>query len=246
MSKTYVIIPDSHAHPDYTNERFLWLGRLIYDIRPDAVIDIGDSADMPSLCSYDKGTKGFDQRTFVDDCDTYKAAMEMLWHPYRSSKKKLPFRAKCRGNHEVRIKKAEALESTWSGLYGIEDLEEERYNNEVHEFLQEAKYDGITFNHYAPTDLLNKPIGGVFPARSILLKKHKTYITGHDHRRFEYEEAGLISLVVGCYVDYHAEFAGPANANWWRGIVVLRMVEDGYFDHQWISLRAIKEMYSGR
>ena len=62
--KTHLVIPDSHAHPDYSNERYDWLAELILDIKPDVVIDIGDWFDMPSLCSYDRGTKGFEGRRF--------------------------------------------------------------------------------------------------------------------------------------------------------------------------------------
>jgi hypothetical protein len=50
MTLTHLIIPDAHAHPDYSNDRFTWLGKLIGDVRPDVVINIGDWFDLPSLC----------------------------------------------------------------------------------------------------------------------------------------------------------------------------------------------------
>jgi hypothetical protein len=59
---THLVIPDQHAHPDFHNKRADWLGQLIKELRPDVVINIGDAADMPSLSSYDKGTKGFQGR----------------------------------------------------------------------------------------------------------------------------------------------------------------------------------------
>ena len=44
--KTHLILPDSHAHPDYSNDRYTWIGKLIMDIKPDVLINIGDTADM--------------------------------------------------------------------------------------------------------------------------------------------------------------------------------------------------------
>ena len=58
-----MIVPDPHAHPDFHNERADWLGKLIKDLKPDGVINIGDAADMPYLCSYDKGTRAFQGRS---------------------------------------------------------------------------------------------------------------------------------------------------------------------------------------
>ena len=37
-----LVIPDGHAHPDYDNDRFDYLGRFILDQRPDTIVCIGD------------------------------------------------------------------------------------------------------------------------------------------------------------------------------------------------------------
>ena len=67
---THLVIPDQHAHPDNNNDRFEWLGKLIVDLKPDVVINLGDMADMPSLCTYDKGTKGFEGRRYKQDVNS--------------------------------------------------------------------------------------------------------------------------------------------------------------------------------
>ena len=64
MSKTHLIIPDSHAHPDYKNDRYDWLGKLILDLKPDVLVNIGDTADMASLSAYDKGKASFHGRNY--------------------------------------------------------------------------------------------------------------------------------------------------------------------------------------
>ena len=41
MNKTAVIYTCAHADPEVSNDRFSWLGDLIYDLKPDYVIDLG-------------------------------------------------------------------------------------------------------------------------------------------------------------------------------------------------------------
>ena len=90
MSKIHLVIPDSHAHPDFNNDRFDWLGHLINDVKPDVVVDIGDMFDMPSLCSYDKGTKGFEGRRYRADIAAGIEAQDRMMSIVKRQKKKLP------------------------------------------------------------------------------------------------------------------------------------------------------------
>ena len=53
-----LIIPDAHAAPGYDNERFTAVGQYLMRERPEHVVCLGDWADLPSLSSYDRGTKG--------------------------------------------------------------------------------------------------------------------------------------------------------------------------------------------
>ena len=39
----------AHADPSTDNKRFDLVGNLIYDTKPDIVVDLGDGADMRSL-----------------------------------------------------------------------------------------------------------------------------------------------------------------------------------------------------
>ena len=242
MSRTHVVIPDSHSNPEYNNSRFEALGKFILEVRPDIVVDIGDSADMNSLCSYDRGKEGYDSRRYLDDIDSYKDAMEKLWHPYKKAKKRYPTRIKCRGNHEERINTAKTYAGPLVGTFGINDLEEFRWNDVVTDLGTSVAVDGVFYNHYCPTPIMNKPLGGANPARAIIKQEHKSTTVGHSHLRSFAEERGILSLVVGCYIDYYAEYAKQANNNWWRGAVIKRGVEDGYYDHEWVSLsRIVKE-----
>ena len=78
-----LIIGDPHAHPDYDNSRFEKLGKFIVKAEPDAVICMGDFADMPSLSTYDKGTKGFEGRRYKKDVDSILDAQDKLFAPIK-------------------------------------------------------------------------------------------------------------------------------------------------------------------
>ena len=54
MTPKLLIIPDAHAEPNYDNDRFTWLGNLIFEEKPDVVVCLGDWFDMASLSSHDK------------------------------------------------------------------------------------------------------------------------------------------------------------------------------------------------
>jgi hypothetical protein len=123
MNKDYLIIPDCHAHPDYHNKRFTWLGKLVADLQPHTVIMLGDWADMPSLCSYDKGTKGYEGARYVRDINAAIDAQEKFFHEIRKRKKKLPRFVMLEGNHEHRINRAISSDfNQLDGIIGLDDL----------------------------------------------------------------------------------------------------------------------------
>lgn len=252
MSKTHLIIPDSHAHPKHHNKRAEWLGKLINDIKPDVVVHLGDSADMPSLSSYDRGTKAFQGRNYRADIDAHLDFNDRLWDTVRSAKRKLPVRYFFEGNHEHRIKKAINLQPELEGAISFDDLELTRYYDEVIEYNGRSpgvhQIDGVQYAHFFISGVMGKSIGGAHPAYSILAKGHGSATAGDLHL-LSYEcQTGiggrrLQGLVAGCYQDYDADWAGEANKLWWRGVVVKRNVENGNYDPSFISLAALKKEY---
>src|SRR4051812_42940363 len=111
----HLIIPDVHAHPDHGNERALWLGELIADLKPEKVICIGDLADMPSLSSYDKGKAIFHGRTYKRDTAAATDFLDKMFTRIKSRKRKLPETYFFEGNHEERISRALNLQSQLEG-----------------------------------------------------------------------------------------------------------------------------------
>ena len=88
MGNIHLVIPDPHAHYKNNNERADWVGRLIVDLKPDVVINMGDMFDMPSLSVYDNGNKSFQGRTYRADVDAGLEFDERLWAPIRKAKKR--------------------------------------------------------------------------------------------------------------------------------------------------------------
>lgn len=249
---TYIILPDQHAVPYFNNDRADWAAKLIIDIRPDVVINMGDAADMESLSSYDKGKRSFHGKSYKKDIEAHLDFQERLWGPVKATKKKLPHRVILEGNHENRIERALDLSPELQGTMGFEDYEFHRYYDEV------VRYDGglpgiykrdnILFAHFFPTGVSGRPIGGERPAHMLLAKNGMSTIAAHSHtldfatRRTVADEY-LNGLVVGCYQDYINPWAGPIGKFWQAGIPVLRNVYEGNYDFQWISIEALRKEY---
>lgn len=257
MSRTHLIIPDSHAKPGVDNDRFSWAGEYILEHKPDVIIDIGDSADMPSLCQYDIGSVRAEGRRYSDDIRAYHDAMDKLMAPlvkYNNTqskwkkKKYNPTLIKCRGNHEHRIARAASESPHLFGHISFDDLKEERYGWKVYDFLSPAVVDGICYKHYFTSGVMGRPVGGVNHARSLVAKGLMSCVCGHSHMRDYYEDTDasgkkLFGLSVGCYFEHDEEYTSE-NDRFWRGLVKLNDVVDGSGDPEFININRLKRLYS--
>ena len=95
-----LVIGDPHAHPDYDNKRFTVLGKYIAREKPDVIVCIGDMADMPSLSSYDRGTKGFEGKRYNKDIKAVLDAQDKLLTPIAKARGYNPVLHMCMGNFE--------------------------------------------------------------------------------------------------------------------------------------------------
>lgn len=257
---THLVIGDAHSKPGVSNERFEWLGRLCLDRRPDVIIDIGDWADMESLCSYDKGTKSFEGRRYAADCAAARDARQRFDAPIaayndmraRNGKKQYrPRKVSTLGNHEHRIVRAVEMSPNLEGALDLQHLGAETYGWEVHPFLEIVNVDGVHYSHYHTSGVMGRPVGmsGEHPASQTLKKKYVSCTSGHIHVRDFTERARadgtkILGLVAGCYFEHMEPYAGPANDMWWRGVVLCHNVENGEYDPEFISIERVREMYS--
>jgi hypothetical protein len=253
---THLVIGDAHAAPGQSLGRFLLLGRMIRDIRPDVVICIGDWADMESLSHYDKGKRSFEGRRYSRDVDAANEALALLHRPLDEHNAEFPdspVRPRfvyCEGNHEYRIERAK-IDSPGIDAIDLSDIDFERRGWEVHRFLKPVKIDGVIYCHYLTSQNTARAIGGVNAARSLLLKKHISCVVGHSHLlNYTTTMAGIDrrmhALVCGWYCDVAQTYAEQSNAGWWPGICLLRRVDEGDYDLELWSMRRIRERWKNR
>lgn len=249
---THLVIPDQHAHPDFNNKRADYLAKLIIDVKPDVVINIGDAADMTSLSSYDKGKRTFNGRTYAKDIRAHTDFQDRIWSPVRRRKQRLPRTIFCIGNHEQRIEKALDLSPELVGTIGLEDLELDEWYDDIVYYRGQTpgviKVDTISYGHYFISGTMGRAIGGEHPAHSILTKQFASATCGHSHVLDMCIRTGIhgnkiYGLHAGVYQDYESPWAGEANHLWWSGVVVKRNVHKGSYDPQFISLEALKKEY---
>ncbi len=254
MSKTHLIIPDPHAHPDHNNDRATWIGRLMYDLRPNVVVNLGDTADLPSLCGYDKGTRSFQGRTYKKDIGAHNDFQEKLWAPMKPAKYKKPRRVTLIGNHEQRIERAIETQPELEGVISYEDLDLARHYDDIVHYEGGTpgviEIDGISYAHYFVSGVMGRAISGEHHAYSLLTKKFKSCTQGHDHRfdfsiRTRGDGKKIMGMVAGVGQDYISRWAGQAvNDLWWRGVILKKNVSDGVYDYEMISMDRLKKEYN--
>lgn len=246
-------MPDIHADPNFNNDRADLLAKLTIDLRPDVVINLGDSADMSSLSSYDKGTRSFQGRSYKKDIDAHLDFQERWWLPVKRMKKKLPYRVVLEGNHERRVERALDLSPELAGTIDFKDFDYDTYYDTI------VRYDGgtpgiieldnILFAHYFITGVSGRPVSGERPASMMMAKNNCSSIAGHQHT-FDYVTRTNINgetincLIAGCFHSHIPQWAGNIGKLWRPGVAILRNVENGDFDLQWVSLKALEKEYS--
>lgn len=249
---THIIIPDPHAHPEFSNERAEWVGELIHDIKPDVVINIGDMWDLASMSTFDKGKGSFHGKTFKKDIDAGLDFDEKLWHRVRRAKKKKPHAVFLEGNHEFRLKRAIENSPELDGVIGFNDFDLNRNYGDIVEYSGNTpgvyEIDGVNYAHFFTSGVMGRPISGEHPAYSLLTKQYSSCTCGHIHvadwaTRTNPHGKRIMGLVAGVYQDYDSPWAGEINKLWWRGVVIKRNVEDGCYDPEFVSLERLRNAY---
>lgn len=248
---THIVVGDAHVDPEVSNERFEWLGRFVADRKPDVVVDIGDWSDMGSLCSYDKGTSGFEGRRYRKDIEHTLDSREIFNKSLRESSDINVRLVSCIGNHEQRIARAiDADPAVLEGTIDIDDLGHAEYGWEVAPFLEPIQVDGITYCHYFAAGIMDRPIGGEHGAYTILAKKSMSCVWGHSHildfcSRNDAMGRKIVALNAGCYFEHDLTYVSKqVNSMLCRGLAVITTLEMGGFDLEWVSMERIKNQYA--
>lgn len=256
MTKTVVVFSCAHADPSTPNDRFSWLGEFLYDLRPDYVVDLGDGADMKSLNTYDtRYPKQIALQSYEKDIECYNDAQERIRWKFRQNKRKRPKFFGFEGNHEHRIKKAVELDPRIEGQkYGVSfsHLQTDYWFDEYHEYSNSGPalfaYDSVLYGHYVSSGNYGSAMSTKHHGYSLVEKLACSVTVGHSHKFSYYHKADarptpLNGLVVGCFKGKEEAWAGQANAEWRKGVVVKRELENGNYDMQWISMKSLENEY---
>lgn len=256
MSKTVVVYTCAHSDPSVPNTRFDWLGEFLYDLRPDMVFDLGDFADMKSLNTYDsRYPQAIVAQNYERDIDQANDAQDRIRRKFRMMKRKRPFFVGFEGNHENRIKKAVALDPRIEGgRYGVSfsHLQTDYWYDEYHDYHNSApalaSYDGIIYGHYVASGAYGNAMHTKHHGASLVDKLATSVTVGHSHKLHYYRKADarptpISGLVAGCFKGADEQWAGQANREWSKGLVVKRYVENGDYDFSWVSMKALEKEY---
>src|SRR4051812_12671060 len=122
--RKHLVLPDVQIKPHQSLDHLDWFGQYAVEKLPDEIIIIGDWADMPSLCLYDKGKKGFEGRTYKDDIEAANEGLRRFMAPISAEiirrdrghlKRWNPGLTVTLGNHEHRISRAVELQRELEG-----------------------------------------------------------------------------------------------------------------------------------
>ncbi len=249
----HLVIGDQHATPGTSNRRAIWLGKLINDLKPDVVMNLGDCADMSSLCTYDKGRKSTIDRSYQKDIDAHLDFQDKLWSTVRKSKRKLPRSTVLIGNHEYRIERAVDIQPELEGVVSLDDLCLGKFYDEVVHYEGSTPgsitINGVNYAHYLVSGISGRPISGERLATNLISKRLSSCIVGHSHlldiaTRTTHSGKRVYGISTGCYQEHSPSFAGDAAKLWWRGVILLDNVNGGSFDLRTISLDSIRREYA--
>lgn len=249
-----IVIPDVQIKPGADLSYIRWISKYVVDKKPDALVIIGDWADMPSLSSYDVGTKSFEGRTYRDDILAANDGLQILMAPIQEELERIGRRHIKRwnlrkvvtlGNHEARINVAIEKDRKLDGLISTDDIFFKQWGFEVYPFLEVVLVGGIAFSHYFCSGVMGRPIT---TARSLLNKMHMSCIAGHQQgydvaTANRADGARLTAIIAGSAYPHDEAYLNAQTNQHWRGILMLNEVTGGTFDAMQVSLKFLEERY---
>lgn len=241
-------IGDSHANPFVLNHRFEWLGRMIRSLQPEIVLDLGDSADMPSLHGVEKdggrGARWEGYDALWKDFEAYYDAQDRLMREVGRMAKG-PRLVKVRGNHEARISKALRKWELLRGYLSYDDLREEEYGWEAYPYGEEVEVEGGIYCHdFAGCMQVTAP-------RSVLMKelgRSGLKVYGHVHTHGVYVEGFAAAIAGGMFAspdDVTFKYARAKDRRKWTpGILELwTHPEHGLGSYAWTSFEDVQRYW---
>jgi hypothetical protein len=240
----HLVIPDTQCKPGVDLRHMLWTGFYIRRKRPDVIVHLGDHWDMPSLSSYDRGTKRAEGRRYVHDIAAGNYAMQLLLDQFADMPDYKPLMVFCIGNHEERILRHAEAHPELAGTLTYDSLNLSAW--QVADYLTIKKVHGVAYTHFITHPMTGKPLGG--NAQRRLVNVGYSFTMGHQQGKDQAERwlsDGTVQrcLIAGsCYI-HDESYKGPQGNRHWRGVVVKHEVRRGNYDLMEVSLGFLQRHY---
>lgn len=247
MSRKYprhLVIPDTQCKPGVDLRHMLWLGYYIRRKRPDVIVHLGDHWDMPSLSSYDRGTRRAEGKRYIHDIAAGNMGMELLLSQFMGLRGYKPRMVFCIGNHEERILRHVDANPELAGTLSYDSLALTGW--EVVDFLKLKHIHGVAYSHYITHPNTGKPLGGSAQRRLATIGYSATM--GHQQGKDQAEKwltngKVLRFLVAGSYYIHDEQYRGPQGNRHWRGVLVKHEVRRGNYDLMEVSIGYLRRQY---
>jgi predicted phosphodiesterase len=239
-----VVIGDMHAHPDYDLARFEEAGRFCAEEQPDAIVQIGDWADMCSINMHGSRLE-LESRRYSEDIGIANESLAVFHEPIARRKRKKPRLIFTEGNHEWFISKLVHQTPQLKGTIDRRHIEFERYGWETYEYRREVQLAGFRFVHNLGSQTgraarVDSPSNGV-KALGV------STVVGHSHSfrqiPLSFKDRRVWGIDVGCLI--HKDM-GPQQHwscdtayKYWRGLWVFDNAANGDADFRCIRAETL-------
>jgi hypothetical protein len=243
LGRMHIVIPDVQAKPGVRLDHLEWVGNYIAEKQPDAIICIGDFADMEALSKYDVGTLKGENKRLQKDLIVAREAMDRLMAPIRAVEDYSPELHLTMGNHEERLDRFANEHPYLEEVVGTHMLNYEAWGWKVHPYLKPVCVDGVDYCHYFITGESGRAVSS---APALLRRRTRSCVMGHNQKTDIAFHPVTHQWAIFCGVcNLHDEaYLGPQGNYVRRQILVLHEVEDGRFDPMFVSLKFLEKSYS--
>lgn len=255
-SDVTLVVFDPHTHPEDNFSRFDWLGRMILEERPSAIVVGGDLGRVDSMSRHGDTPPC----TFKQDLEAMQEALIRMfsplqkWNERRRVNKKGTYSPRTvwlEGNHEERARRV-AREDP-NGFASLVDWDNPfnfaRWYDERYEYGDWANVNGVLYTHI-PRNIMGRPM-----AHSTICKHAETHtIYGHRHNLevtnipLHGSDNGVKTILSApAYMPHQNKepYAKNLTTGWVYGL--LRVYPSGSpripFAYDYVSMTRMEEMY---
>lgn len=246
-----LVLPDCQVKPGVNTDHLEHIGNYIAEKRPNAIVNLGDFYDMPSLSSYDKGKASAEGRRVHADIAAGNAGLARLSRPFANIRGYAPKMFILRGNHEERIERFVNDNPELGGSIGYHLFNDIELGWQPVPFLEVLTIKGVAFSHYFPRSgdgAISQAKRGAPSARAQVVREMRSCVAGHRQGLDTYiHHTGnrtIRGIIAGSCYTHQEKYLTPQGTNYWRGVLMLHEVHNGNFSLMEVTLDFLKNNYS--